>query len=259
MSYYPILVAPDCEGFTVLHNFPPNNWEVSSRRAKYVNATTISEGVWISKTVGLLDYMESKSFTGIDVELIEGLCLLSLTEAPLPAASHELPSLKSGTFIPNWRATLGLRQNNTEVSYQGEVEAFPENASLLTFGPMLQHGPNIENYMLLLNVERTPVSRSGLLRMFDANNMVSPVATFEVENNKVNVIPLDQKLFHTEQLPVIACDEMTGIPLYFSCLRDSSALSLEHTHPPVSMAIHGDRFGVQRLVKSFWFGKMNHD
>ncbi len=259
MSYYPILTAPDSEGFTVLHNFPPNNWEISSRGPKYVNATTISEGVWTSKTIGFLDHMESKTYTRFDVGAIEGLCLLSLTEAPLPEVSPQLPNLKSQTFIPNWRATLGLRRKDAVVSYQGEIEAFPAKASLLTSGLMLQHGQNVENYILLINVEKEPVSRSGELRLFDANNMSSPLATFGVENNKINIIPFDQNLFHTGRLPIIACNEMTGIPLYFSCLRDSSALSLEHTHPPMSLAIHGNRLGVQRLIKSFWFGKMNHD
>ncbi len=27
-NFYPILRAPNCNGFTVVHNYSPNNWEI---------------------------------------------------------------------------------------------------------------------------------------------------------------------------------------------------------------------------------------
>ena len=33
-------------------------------------------------------------------------------------------------------------------------------------------------------------------------------------------------------------------------------LSLEHTHPPASFAVHGERFKVQAEIKKQWFNAL---
>jgi len=51
------------------------------------------------------------------------------------------------------------------------------------------------------------------------------------------------------------CRGLAGIPLYFSRTVDGVYLSLEHTHPPGSMVVHGRRWDIQKMLKNFWFKK----
>ena len=46
---------------------------------------------------------------------------------------------------------------------------------------------------------------------------------------------------------------MAGIPFGFGISKDEKMLSLEHTHPPASFAVHGNRFAVQGQIKKQWF------
>ena len=46
----------------------------------------------------------------------------------------ELPfSETKKTVVPEWRSTIGFKYNNTETSYQAEINPFPSKASLLTW------------------------------------------------------------------------------------------------------------------------------
>ena len=44
-------------------------------------------------------------------------------------------------YIQNseWRATVGFNLFESQTSYQGEINPFPQKASLLTFHPFIQH------------------------------------------------------------------------------------------------------------------------
>ena len=46
---------------------------------------------------------------------------------------------------------------------------------------------------------------------------------------------------------------MAGIPFGLGICKQNSMLSLEHTHPPASFVVHGQRFKVQGNIKSKWF------
>ena len=46
---------------------------------------------------------------------------------------------------------------------------------------------------------------------------------------------------------------MAGIPFGFAISKDKKMLSLEHTHPPASFVVHGQRFLVQKEIKRKWF------
>ena len=46
---------------------------------------------------------------------------------------------------------------------------------------------------------------------------------------------------------------MAGIPFGFAISKDKKMLSLEHTHPPASFVVHGQRFMVQKEIKRKWF------
>ena len=42
---------------------------------------------------------------------------------------------------------------------------------------------------------------------------------------------------------------MAGIPFGFGISKKNNMLSMEHTHPPASFVIHGERFSIQKKIK----------
>ncbi len=260
MSYYPILNVPGFLGFTTLYNFPPNNWEARHCREQWVNATFSSEKEWVTENLGKLPF---GAVTTVTADQLCGtippnkLALLSLTNTPIPRNSTLLPKLDSSiTSMPAWRATIGLSSGSAQTSYQGELDSFPKNGTLLTFGPFLQYGIGIQNYLFFLNIENSPIRRVSELEIYDANRL-NLRARFSVCNNSVNVIALDSLGINEDELPLIICKDMAGVPLYFSHTTDGTFMSLEHTHPPASFVVHGNRWEAQKLLKKHWFSKIS--
>lgn len=259
MSYYPLLKAPGAQGWATLCNFSPNNWEANRGRQQFINVTWATESHWVSKTLGTLAPGELRTINASDVADVvpaNALALLSLTRTPPRAESEVLPKLDiAQTSIPAWRATLGLSTSSAQTSYQGELDAFPPQGSLLTFGPFLQFGEGIKNHLILLNVENSPASRSAELEIYDAARLKCR-GRFAVSNNAANSIPLDGLDFESGDLPLFICRGMAAIPLYFSSAMEGAYLSLEHTHPPASLVVHGRRWEAQKLLKNRWFAKV---
>jgi len=260
MSYFPLLIAPGCEGWVGLSNFSPNNWEVRHSESQFINVTWASNGMWRTKNLGVLAPGACKTITANDVAEIvpvDALPLLSLTRTPTAEKSEVLPRLDSAqTSVPAWRATLGLSTLKAQTSYQGELDAFPPQGSLLTFGPFLQFGEGIKNHLILLNVENSPAIRSAELEIYDAAGLKLR-GRFPVSNNAANSIPLDRLGFEPGDLPMFICRGMAAIPLYLSSAMEGAYLSLEHTHPPASLVVHGRRWEAQKLLKSRWFAKVS--
>jgi len=259
MSYFPILNAPYCNGQTVLYNFPPNNWEATFELEQYIHLTFIKDEIWHSIFLDKLPYKAFKKINNVDIiNLIPkgSLALLSLSKDPLPATSEKLPILSCNhTIVPEYRSTLSLKSNFSQTSYQGELNPFPPKASLLSFSTFLQFGTDIENYLLLLNLEKLPKHRSCQLEIYESSSNLL-IKTHEILSNSINVIPLDDAGFNEHSLPVAICNEMTAIPLYFSTYKKGRLLSLEHTHPPASLVVHGDRFGAQKYLKKEWLSRL---
>jgi len=259
MSYYPILTAPYCSGKTTLYNFPPNDWESVDKCNQVVSLTYIKDGLWHSKSIEELRYQSYKVVNHSDiVDLIPdgALALLSLSKGELPDTSKDLPVLSCNhTNVPNYRATLSLKSASTETSYQGEIDPFPPQASMLTFSPFLQFGEDIENYVLLMNLEKSPENREVEVEIYDAHSKkIKKVKS--IFSNQINAISLDDMGFDGQSLPVVICRGMASIPLYFSSYKKGSLLSLEHTHPPAMLVVHGNRFGVQKQLKDYWFERL---
>lgn len=260
MSYFPILTAPGCRGWTTVSNFAPNNWEEGPRIARSLNVMWSDGSHWQSRPLAKLQYGELRT---VHADMLAGLVpegclpLLSLTDADLPASAPQL--ITTGmphTSYPNWRATLGLTSaGGGSTSYQGELDPFPAPGSLLTFGHFLQVGRDIENYLLFVNLEAAPAARHARLEVRDAATPGNLKAACEVKNNSVSVVPLDWPGLEEEDLPLLICRGMSGIPLYFSRSGGGQFLSLEHTHPPASSVIHGRRWEAQKLLKQTWFTK----
>ena len=259
MSFYPILAAPGCAGQTTLYNFPPNNWEGMRKERRLVILTWAQDGTWRSVTLDELAFGAMQTYTraGIASKVPDdALPLLSLSPAPFPECSESLPASMQGTNMPNWRATLGLVSPLASTCYQGELDPFPAPGSLLTFAPFIQFGAGIENYMLLLNLEKNPKTRTSVVEIYDGAKPARRLGSSEVCNNAVSVVSLDGLGLGPEDLPVVICKGMSGIPLYFSKTVDGACLSLEHTHPPASYVIHGKRWDVQKILKTEWFARL---
>ena len=259
MSYYPLLRAPGTQGWVTLCNFPPNNWEAAYHGDQFINVTWNSENRWASACLGVLKAGGIRTVTEQELhDLVpdNAMPLLSLTQKPLPDKNDSLPKLSSiKTATPAWRASLGLSTSEAQTSYQGEVDPFPAAASLLTFGPFFQFGADISNYLILINLENSPLPRTEALMIYDTHSLALK-GQFEVHNNQANVIPLDELGFTSVGLPMFICRTMAAIPLYFSRTADGAFLSLEHTHPPASLVVHGKRWEAQKMLKNRWFGKI---
>ena len=74
--------------------------------------------------------------------------------------------------------------------------------------------------------------------------------------NQINIISLDDVGFDEQSLPIVVCRGMASIPLYFSSYKRGKILSLEHTHPPASLVVHGNRFGAQKQLKDYWLSQL---
>ena len=258
MSYYPILAAPYCKSRVTLYNFPPNNWEYSNETNQYIHHSFIKDGKWNHELIDELSFGKCQIIdpSSCDLSLSkDSINLLSLSEVKLPNTSKILPKLSTTkTNKPDWRSTLELFSDSSKTSYQGEINPFPSMASLLTFAPFLQFGTHVENYLLLLSLEAKPINRQVLLEIYDAKTK-RLIATEVVFSNKINIISLNGKGITDKILPVVICREMAAIPLYFSCANQGEFLSLEHTHPPASLVVHGNYFSAQKYLKEYWLSE----
>lgn len=259
MSYYPLLKFWEYNGWVTLCNFAPNNWESSKHHDLIINLTWAFDSVWVSKSIGILPNGKVLTITNNDLPNDiprDILLLLSLSVKPLPRNSNILPITDlSQTKIPAWRSTLGVSTSlNVRASYQGELDPFPMQGSLLTFGPFIQYGEGIQNGLIFLNLEHSPVNRESKLEIYNAANK-NLIEIISVSNNKANYIELDRFGFKPNDLPVFICRGMAGIPIFLSSTADGSYLSLEHTHPPASLVVHGRRWEIQKYLKNRWFKK----
>ena len=261
MSYYPILPAPGCSGWTTLYNFAPNNWEEGARLTRYVNVTWADGRYWHTRNLARLQYGALKTVHAVEVAGLmpdASLPLLSLTDfEPSPVAERLPPVGSAHASYPAWRATLGLlSESGAKSCYQGELDPFPAPGSLLTFGQFLQFGKGIDNYLLFLNIESDATQRNEQIEIRNAASPERLLARFPVKNNSVNPIRLDFPDTAEEDLLLITCKGMSGVPLYFSRSEGGGYLSLEHSHPPASSVIHGRRWEAQKLLKQRWFAKV---
>ena len=259
MPFYPILKAPRTKGFTTLYNFPPNNWEVKNKTPQIVSLTYLKNNIWHTAELDQLNFGEICTIGYDDIASIvpdNVFPLLSLSKSILPGISKVLPNLDCPiTVFPTWRATLGISSQYSKTSYQGEIYPFPQHASLLTFPPLLQFEKDIENYVLLLNIEQRASHRMTMVEIYDSNSK-KLLTTKSVTNNQINIISLDNLGFNEVSLPAIICRDMAFVPIYFSISENGDFLSLEHTHPPASIVVHGQRSSVQKYLKKFWFSQL---
>ena len=261
MAFFPLANTSKAAGYCTLHNYPPNNWESIEECPKLVWAIYSDGKNWVTKNLGQLGIGESKTYFYdqiIQADDInpQALILLQFRKTPLAKRLSVIPDHEfSYNKIPEWRATVGFSINQAQTSYQGEINPFPRKASLLTFHPFIQYH-EVNNYLLFLNAEKSPIFREEEIEIFEGNTK-NFVGKIKIRNNSANLIPLDIYNFSADQLPVFVCRSMAGIPFGLAVSHSKQMLSLEHTHPPASFAVHGSRFKVQDEIKKQWFTILN--
>ena len=256
--FFPLMKTPNLNGFCDLVYESPNNWENRIHKPISLYLLWSNGNRWLSKKISEMDYGDEIRLVTNDIDekcLATGLALIYPSLEPIEPELSTLPSRKVWySEIPAWRNTSGFYNEFTQVSYQSDIEPLPSKASLLTFHPFIQFGDVINN-LLVLNVTNDPKIQSGKISMFNSFDK-SFVADTLISTNSLTTIPLDVYNFKPTDLPVFYSPEIAGIPFGLGIAKSGKMLSLEHTHPPASLVLHGNRRVIQGTIKKSWIEKL---
>ena len=256
--FFPLMKTPNLNGFCDLVYESPNNWENRIHKPISLYLLWSNGNRWLSKKISEMNYGDEIRLVTNDIDekcLATGLALIYPSLEPMEPELSTLPSRKVWySEIPAWRNTSGFYSEFTQVSYQSDIEPLPSKASLLTFHPFIQFGDVINN-LLVLNVTNDPKIQSGKISMFNSFDK-SFVADTLISTNSLTTIPLDVYSFKPTDLPVFYSPEIAGIPFGLGIAKSGKMLSLEHTHPPASLVLHGNRRAIQGKIKKSWIEKL---
>ena len=255
--FFPLMKTAGLSGFLDLVYFPPNNWENRKKPPIRIHVIWPEGEFWRTEEIATIRFGENLLFEEKDFEakLDSGICLLYPTTESLNDCLAFLPEEAFWkTSIPEWRGTAGFRNSMSQTSYQSEVFPLPKKGSLLTFHPFIQYG-EVENRMLVLNITKSPEIIQNELYLFDSCTRRLHGKEI-VKTNSLTTIYLDKYDFKQDSLPVFAIPGMAGIPFGLGVAKDGSMLSMEHTHPPASLVLFGDRNSIQSKVKRSWFNNL---
>ena len=256
--FFPLMKTPNLNGFCDLVYESPNNWENRIHKPISLYLLWSNGNRWLSKKISEMNYGDEIRLVTNDIDekcLATGLALIYPSLEPMEPELSTLPSRKVWySEIPAWRNTSGFYNEFTQVSYQSDIEPLPSKASLLTFHPFIQFGDVINN-LLVLNVTNDPKIQSGKISMFNSFDK-SFIADSLISTNSLTTIPLDIYNFKPTDLPVFYSPEIAGIPFGLGIAKSGKMLSLEHTHPPASLVLHGNRRAIQGKIKKSWIEKL---
>ena len=256
--FFPLMKTPNLNGFCDLVYESPNNWENRIHKPISLYLLWSNGNRWLSKKISEMNYGDEIRLVTNDIDekcLATGLALIYPSLEPIEPELSTLPSRKVWySEIPAWRNTSGFYNEFTQVSYQSDIEPLPSKASLLTFHPFIQFGDVINN-LLVLNVTNDPKIQSGKISMFNSFDK-SFIADSLISTNSLTTIPLDIYSFKPTDLPVFYSPEIAGIPFGLGIAKSGKMLSLEHTHPPASLVLHGNRRAIQGKIKKSWIEKL---
>ena len=252
---------PNLSGWVNLVNFPPNQWEYRKKSSYFLYLLYSESNRW--KTI----YLEKIKFGDNillntedfkDIFSRTNLALIYPTRHHLDSELSELPSINTwSTELPAWRASSGFKNTYTQVSYQSDLYPLPPKGTLLTFHPFIQFG-ELTNYLLVLNAQVNPIIEDHNLYVFNSKTK-RLIDRVKIQTNGVSLIGLDKYKFEQTDLPIFISPTMAAIPFGLGISSDNKGLSLEHTHPPGSFVVRGDRNKIQKQIKSEWFKKLKID
>jgi hypothetical protein len=258
--FYPLIKLDNFQGCTTIHNYPPNNWESIKFSDKYIYIIWLDNNIWRTNLYDVLKINNSIDISTKDLPaeyFINNIAFLYPSSILLNDKLSELPTENNfNTITPSWRATIGIESDRTKVSYQGEIEPFPEKASLLTFHPFLQYN-NFENFLLIINLINQPKVIESKIEIFNGYKGEF-IDSQIIKTNSATLLPLNKYNFKKSDLPFFINRTSSAIPFGFGYNTDKSILSLEHTHPPASLVLHGNRILIQSQIKSKWFNKLTN-
>jgi len=245
-------------GFLDLLYESPNNWENRIKKPVAIYILWSDSKVWNAKKLTEMNYGDyfRISTDEIGQEIMHNnLAIVYPTFEKLKTRFSVLPTKKVWfAEIPAWRNTAGFSNKYTQVSYQADIEPLPQKASLLTFHPFIQFGDVINN-LLVLNVTKSPEIKKDSIKFFNSYDK-SFVDEVEIQTNTLTTIPLDKYSFKPTDLPVFYSANIAGIPFGLGIAKSGRMLSLEHTHPPASLVLFGDRRRVQSKIKKAWIDRL---
>ena len=252
---------PNLSGWVNLVNFPPNHWEYR-KKSSYSLYLLYSEGnMWKTIYLDKIKFGDNVLLNTDDFNETfskTNLALIYPTHHDLESELSELPTINTwNTELPAWRASSGFKNSYTQVSYQSDLNPLPQKGTLLTFHPFIQFG-ELTNYLLVLNAQISPKRENHKLYVFNSKTK-ELIDQVNIQTNGVSLIGLDQYKFKQTDLPIFISPTMAAIPFGLGISSDSKSLSLEHTHPPGSFVVRGDRNKVQKQIKSEWFKALKVD
>jgi len=255
--FFPLMKVLNLEGFLELSYLPANNWENRLKKELNVYLLWPSDHSWNVKLFGKIKFGEVLRITTTDIDekvMKSGVCLFYPTTEVLNGPLEALPSKEFwSSRIPEWRSTTGFFNASAQTSYQGEIFPLPPKANLLTFHPFIQYG-EVDNYLLVLNISRDPLIKESTIEFLNSVDL-KKMGKAQVKTNSATCIPLDGFGYLPTDLPLFISPSMAGIPFGLGVSHDKKMLSMEHTHPPASFVLFGNRIGMQSKVKKAWFQK----
>ena len=256
--YYPLFKVPNLECSVTLLNSAPNDWETEAT-AVVVHQAIIHGDSWSVNRIKSLAVGESLRVSSTDelANCRDGtLALLFPQETDVSGTYAELPAVNLWrTALPMWRASICLGRGSARACYQGDIEPFRLGGTALSFHPFIQPKP-FTNSFLGINFESAPNLRAAKVNISKALDG-ELIATHSVTNNSAFLIDLDQYGFSQVDLPVIWSTDLSMVPSGLGWNPVSGEMSWEHTHPPASMTVFGDRWGCQTAVKRDWFAVLS--
>jgi len=154
-----VLSIPGFECTTTVFGFPPNDWELTGSSSSYLlHAAWAFDNKWHVIFIKQLGPYGSFKFNASDFGIpAEVATFLFYSDRVYSGAYDDLTSPNlMGTSYPQWRASICVRSGLAETSYLGEIHPFRNPASCLSFGNLLQHRKDINEYFILLNLEHSP-------------------------------------------------------------------------------------------------------
>lgn len=258
MTFYPFLRNNVFKAQLDLHCFTPNSSQ-PLRTQKLNLYIAWSDGIcWQTRFLYEINNNESVRISNSLIDLFDvpqdRLILIFFSELILP---NTLSSLFNVSFnfksLPVWRATISLIANpKVSSSYQGEIDCFRPKSTFLSFSYLYQ--PNLINYLFFLNLQATPSIDEHTLSI---SSCITPSITssVNVRTNTLNIVPLDKYIMENS-LYSLSSQYLSGIPIFISTDQNKRFLSMEHTHPPASSFVHGNRWMLQSKLKANWFNRI---
>jgi hypothetical protein len=255
--FFPLMKVLDLEGFLELTYLPANKWENRVKSDLNVYMIWPNGNQWEISLFSKIKYGEAIRVTTQDIDhkyVESGVCLFYPTTDVLIGPVDSLPTKEVwSSRIPEWRCTTGFYNADAQTSYQGEIFPLPQKANLLTFHPFIQYG-QVDNYLVVLNVSKDPVIKESIIEFYNSVDLRKR-GFASVSTNSTTCIPLNNIGYLPTDLPLFISPSMAGIPFGLAVSHDGQMLSMEHTHPPASFVLFGNRNSIQGKIKKTWFSK----